>query len=69
MTVKELTESIEDCMFQVVKYNKDTDEYEIVCDIYTPIPPTIGKKKVITATPSFGQDKNGKEKTVIELRI
>lgn len=69
MRVKELKDAMSDCLFQVERYNKDIDEYEIVCDIYTEIPRVIGEKKVIVATPSIGNDLNGIEHTVIRVEI
>jgi len=69
MRVKELVNAMDNCLFQVEKYNKDIDEYEIVCDIYTEIPKVIGEKKVIVATPSIGKDLNGIEHTVICVEI
>lgn len=69
MRVKELVEAMEDCLFQVEKYNKETDEYEVICIPFEPIPPVIGEKKVITASPSIGFDGYGKEHTVIDMQI
>lgn len=69
MRVKELKDAMSDCLFQVERYNKDIDEYEIVCDIYTEIPRVIGEKKVIVATPSIENDLNGIEHTVIRVEI
>lgn len=69
MRVKELVSAMDDCLFQVERYNEEEDEYEIVCDPFTPIPSVIGEKKVIIATPSIGYDMNGIEHTVINMQI
>ena len=69
MTVKELRDAMDDCLFQVEQYDKDTDDYIIVCDPFTPIPKEIGEKKVIVATPSIGYDMNGMEHTIITMQI
>ena len=69
MRVGELKDAMSDCLFQVEKYDKDTDEYVIVCDIYTEIPKVIREKEVIVATPSIGNDLNGIEHTVIRVEI
>lgn len=69
MRVGELKDAMSDCLFQVEKYNKEKDEYEIICDPLTEIPKVIKEKKVITATPSIGLDKNGIERTVIKVEI
>ena len=69
MRVGELKDAMSDCLFQVEKYNKEKDEYEIICDPLAEIPKVIREKKVITATPSIGFDKNGIECTVIKVEI